>query len=134
MKKQIYKNKKEENILNSISEWSKTFFSQEVCGFVGIKNKEYVSFLCNNKSREPEKNFTIDPVDYIVFVDEYDPICIFHSHVLGDEEFSKHDIMMSENSCLPFLVYSLNTNKFNLHIPIQSKVCKKTLAKIKKLI
>lgn len=134
MKKQTFKNKKEECILDCISNWSDVFFSQEICGFIGIKEGIYTSVLCNNKSRRPKENFTIDPVDYLLFVDEYEPVCVFHSHVLGDETMSEQDIIMSENTCLPFLIYSLNTKKFKIHEPTKSQAPKDIVTKFKKII
>lgn len=134
MKKQVFKNKKEQCILDSISNWSNVFFSQEICGFIGIKDGVYTSLLCNNKSRKPKENFTIDPVDYLLFVEEYEAVCIFHSHVLGDETMSEQDIIMSENSCLPFLVYSLNTKKFKIYEPRKSQASKSLVNKFKKII
>ena len=40
---------------------------------------------------------------------------------MGDENFSEFDIKMSENSCIPFMVYSLNTQKFNIYSPKTSE-------------
>jgi len=132
MKKQFFNSKKVQDIINVICNWSEQFFSQEVCGFVGVKNDIYTAILCHNKSRSPKNTFTIDPVDYLFFVEEYEPIFIFHSHVVGDEKFSKEDIIMSENSCLPFIVYSLNTKKLNFHQPKKTRIPIESVNKFKK--
>lgn len=132
MEKQFFSSSKEKDITNVISNWSEQFFSQEICGFVGIENDNYTAILCPNKSRDPKETFTIDPLEYLFFVEKYEPLFVFHSHVIGDEKFSKEDIIMSENSCLPFVVYSINTRKFNFHRPVKTKVNISALNKFEK--
>ena len=68
---------------------------------------------------DPRHNFVLDPLQYLIFKDKYEVITVFHSHVIGDEEPSDFDVLMSENSCVPFSVYSLNTKKYYIHRPSQ---------------
>lgn len=132
MNKESFKTKKEESILKKIKEWSCANFSQEVCGFIGESEGSFTAFLCENKSISPKDSFSIDPLEYLLFIKKYDPVGVFHSHVVGDETESEKDIVMSENSCLPFFIYSLNTENINIYLPKKSNANKKTIDKFLK--
>ena len=117
LKRDIFRSKDAKKALDKIRVWSKERKSLEVCGFLGFENEEYVCLLCENISEQPSKYFAIDPVEYLTFKEEKSTICIFHSHVTGNEEPSEFDVSMSENCCLPFMIYSLNTDKFYIYNP-----------------
>jgi len=131
MTKEIYTTKLEPEILKVISDWCELRLTFETCGFIGEKDELYTALLCENKSRDPRNFFSIDPLEYLFFIEEYNPIALFHSHIDGDENPSEQDIMMSENSCLPFFIYSLNTKKFHFYIPKKVKVDVSILEKFK---
>jgi proteasome lid subunit RPN8/RPN11 len=59
----------------------------------------------------------IDPLNYLLFKDKYDLLAIYHSHINTDAKPSEFDIKMSNNCCIPFLIYSIETKKFNLYEP-----------------
>tara|TARA_R110002153_G_scaffold5393_3_gene25283 strand:+ start:8284 stop:8691 length:408 start_codon:yes stop_codon:yes gene_type:complete len=132
MNKESFKTKKQKSILLKIKEWSSLNFSQEICGLVGESNGELTAFLCENKSISPRESFSIDPMEYLLFTENYEPVAVFHSHIVGDETESEKDIIMSENSCLPFFIYSLNTEKINIYTPKVSIAKNTTLEKFKK--
>lgn len=127
MEKEKLKTPSEDDVLNKIKKWSSVNFSSEVCGLIGQENENYVVVLCANKSKNPSSSFVIDPLEYLLFLEKYNVIGLFHSHITGDETESEKDIMMSENSCLPFFIYSLNTENFNIYVPKKSKVNVETL-------
>ena len=114
-----YENKKINNILEKISEWSDRFMSMEICGFIGYneENKKYILKLCENYHKDKENHFQINPIDYLLFKKDNSFVGVFHSHIKGDEKPSEFDIMSCEHSCLPFFVYSINSGKFGLAKP-----------------
>lgn len=128
----IYKDKDPKNILNQISFWSHKFMSFEICGFLGLNKKEeiYCLKLCKNNSTTPNENFYIDPLEFLSFKEDNHLIGVFHSHTMGDEKASEFDVMSCENCCLPFIIYSLNTNNFNI---IEPKVSDSHKTKLKEL-
>lgn len=129
MNKESFKSQEEKSVLNKLKEWSSNNFSQEVCGFIGESEGSFTAFLCENKSITPRDSFSIDPLEYLFFINEYNPVAIFHSHIVGDETESEKDVVMSENSCLPFFIYSLNTENTNIYLPKKSIVNEKTIDK-----
>jgi proteasome lid subunit RPN8/RPN11 len=112
-----YSSNKIINVLNTIKQWSHENHSTEICGFVGFSENKYHAELGKNIAQDPRSFFCLDPIQYLNFKDEHELLFCFHSHVVGDENFSEFDIKMSEHACLPFLVYSLNTKKFNIYCP-----------------
>lgn len=105
----------------------------EVCGFLGYDKikRDYIVQLENNCSTDPKNFFAIDPLRYLLFKQKYSLAAIFHSHIVSDEKPSEFDIKMSENCCVPFLVYSLNTNKINIYEPKNIEYDVKVLKRIK---
>tara|TARA_R110000772_G_C13044110_1_gene413315 strand:+ start:32 stop:475 length:444 start_codon:yes stop_codon:yes gene_type:complete len=131
---EIYKTKQIKRAIDKISEISESKVSQEVCGLLGKKKDYYVIQECINISETPRDQFVLDPIQYVLFKNEYEPIALFHSHIVGDESPSDYDILMSENSCLPFMIYALNTKAFYIHVPknldVDIELVKKTQYKI----
>ena len=105
--------------LNKIKKLCELNPYMEVCGFLGYddKKKSYVVEPKKNISDNPRQYFMLDPVDYILFKDEYSLIAVYHSHIKGNEKPSEFDIKMSENCCDPFLIYSLNNKKVHIYEP-----------------
>ena len=132
MNKESLTSPKTKSILKNIEKWSSSCVMQEVCGFIGEEDGQYTAFLCENKSINPRQHFSIDPLEYLVFLKKYKPVAVFHSHIFGDESASEKDIVMSENSCLPFFIYLLNTNKFNFYVPKKTIADVKTIEEFKK--
>lgn len=132
MNKEFFKSKEERSVLKKIKEWSSSNFSQEICGFIGEVDGKYTVFLCENISISPRNSFAIDPMEYLLFTKDFNPVAVFHSHIMGDETESEKDVVMSENSCLPFFIYSLNTDRINMYIPKRSVANKETISKFQK--
>lgn len=91
----------------------------EICGFVGFdkEQQEYIAQVEKNTAQDPKNFFSISPVRYLNFKSDNQIVGIFHSHVIGDENPSEFDIKMSESSCVPFIIFSLNSKKFCFYEP-----------------
>lgn len=91
----------------------------EICGFIGYdeESKEFVATIEKNQAADTKSFFSIDPVSYLKFKNDYSLVSVFHSHILGNETESEFDIKMSEACCLSFVIYSTNTRKFNIYEP-----------------
>lgn len=131
---ETYKSKQLKRAISKIAEISEKKFTQEVCGILGYDGSNYIIQECKNISDNPSQQFVMDPIQYLMFKEEYSTIAIFHSHITGDEKPSEFDIMMSENSCVPFLIYSLNTKSVYIHTPKHIDADKKNLEKVKEKI
>lgn len=127
----IVKNKSFKKVLESIREHCDRYFSLECCGFIGKKDKDYIVQFVSNRSPKPKEFFCVDPLDYLKFKNEHEFISLFHSHPDGDESFSDMDIANSEATCLPSIVYSLQTKKFAIYEPKEHEVDVNTLNKVK---
>lgn len=115
MKTKKFKTIKES--LKEVADFCEGSLINEVCGLIGFDDEEYIFQEGKNIATDPRHNFVLDPLQYLMFKNKYEVITIFHSHIIGDEEPSDFDILMSENSCVPFSVYSLNTKKYYIHRP-----------------
>jgi proteasome lid subunit RPN8/RPN11 len=110
--------KKNIDQIKLISERKKPF---EACGFILKKNKKYLTVECENVSDNQETNFEISNKEYLFAFKNYEIISIFHSHVLGDETFSKEDLGISDELDIPMIVYSLKTNNINFYNPSKKR-------------
>jgi proteasome lid subunit RPN8/RPN11 len=128
-----YKYRKIIDALNKIKHWADFHPSMEICGFLGfnIDEKKYVVQLEQNCSADPQNFFAIDALRYLFFKQKNSIVAIFHSHITGDESASEFDIKMSENCCVPFLIYSLNTKKIQIYQPKNSEYDVKILERVK---
>jgi len=116
---EIHYSKGERSALHKIKELAHRNFKREVCGFLGFdkKKNEYVVKLEENISPEPSQHFIINPLNYLLFKEDFEMVAVFHSHIIGDETQSEFDVKMANNCCQPFLIYSLNSKKINIFIP-----------------
>jgi proteasome lid subunit RPN8/RPN11 len=91
----------------------------EICGFIGydLLQHKYIVQIEKNASSDPKNFFSISPAKYLAFKNSYKMIAVFHSHVIGDEKPSEFDIKMSENCCVPFSIFSINSQKFHFYEP-----------------
>ena len=91
----------------------------EICGFVGFdkEKKTYIVQNEKNMAEDPSEYFMIDPLNYLIFKEKYDLLAVYHSHINTDAEPSEFDVKMSNNCCIPFLIYSIETKKFDLYEP-----------------
>tara|TARA_R110002074_G_scaffold120089_1_gene253586 strand:+ start:527 stop:922 length:396 start_codon:yes stop_codon:yes gene_type:complete len=91
----------------------------EICGFLGFDREKEAYVVQNEKNvaEDPSKHFMIDPLNYLLFKERYDLLAVYHSHINTDAEPSEFDVKMSNNCCIPFLIYSIETKKFDLYEP-----------------
>ena len=91
---------------------------EEVCGFLALNGMmEVVVIPAENIHSNKKKYFKIDSQAFLDIEKRYKIIAIFHSHPTSSEKPSTFDLNSSEELCLPFLIYSLKTDKFFLHFP-----------------
>lgn len=128
---EIYKSKQIKRIFDKIQEISEKHLLQEICGLLGKKDDYYIIQQCKNISEDPANNFVLDPLQFLLFKNKYEPVALFHSHVVGNEDPSEFDIIMSENTCIPFLIYALNTKRIHVHIPKNLDVNEETINRVK---
>lgn len=121
-------------IFKFLKEYSKKYFNTECCGFIGMKNNEFAAQMVPNRSPDPFVFFYIDPMDFMRFSEQYDIIAIFHSHTNTDAIFSEWDKEASEAACIPYLVYSVQENKFAFYVPENHEIDVNILDKVKGLI
>lgn len=92
--------------------------TMEICGFLGKKDGQYTAKPLKNKHSNPREFFSIDPLEQLKFIREYEMVAVFHSHCAGDSQPSDFDKANSENTLFPFLIYSLPEKKFSLFEPL----------------
>jgi proteasome lid subunit RPN8/RPN11 len=129
MKKII--NKSINNVIQFIIDESKINNDKEICGFLGYKDSKYIMQFEENISQDPQNHFLISPANFLKFKNEYSFLAIFHTHTKSDEKPSQFDIKISEACCLPFLIFSLESNKFYIYEPKIKDYSTKELNKIK---
>lgn len=104
--------------------------TMEICGLLGRKDSDYTPRILKNKHSDPKNHFAIDPLEYLKFVQEFEPVAVFHSHIMGDSQPSEFDKINSENTLLPFLIYSLPEKKFSIFKPEDCEVNAKELEEL----
>ena len=98
-------------LLDELKYYSKKNPTQESCGII-VKENNLLKFIaCDNKSINPSCFFVIDSNIII----DYDVEYIFHSHTIGSANPSIKDIRVSDELCIPFLIYSLKDDDFYLY-------------------
>jgi proteasome lid subunit RPN8/RPN11 len=129
----MIKNKSIIKIKDFIAQNSFDNMAQEICGFIGYdeESKMYLATIEKNESSDPKNYFIINPVNYLKFKNNYNIIGVFHSHIMGDETASEFDVKMSEMCCLPFIIFSTNTKKFNIYEPKNQEYDVKLLERVK---
>lgn len=113
---------------------SEKCINEEMCGFI-CANKDYFYFLqVKNKSPEPHKYFIIPALDFLKIKKENNLIALFHNHFSTSERESDFDKSVSENTCLPLVIYSNVTKKFNFYIPNYISCDVKEINRLKEIL
>lgn len=106
------------NYKQEIKEIATKYTEEEICGYLIMDcNNNLIIYKCENRAKNKKNDFEIDPSDYVKAKFHGEILLCFHSHPFTNEEPSEKDIKSSENSKLPFLIYSNLTQKFFLFIP-----------------
>ena len=123
------------DLISFLKEESESSLMAELCSMIGLdKNNKFIYTQMQNRSKDPESYFMIDPYDYLSFINKYSCLCVFHSHLAGDEKPSEFDEKTSENCCYPFLIYSINTEKFYIYEPEYKDYDVNMIQRLKELI
>ena len=104
-------NKIPQNILEQIKNYCRKNPNIECCGVVHCQNEQLLFLECENISNNPNHNFTIDAKILI----DYDVQYVVHSHIIGSSQPSINDVRNSDESCIPYLIYSLRDDDFYLY-------------------
>ncbi len=105
--------------------------NREIVGLWGIKDGEFITKIVKNRAPDPQNYFAVDPLELLQFQKDCEFLAVFHSHIYGDSQFSDWDKVTSDNCLLPFIVYSLCEDKFNLYVPPDCEVSSVNLERIK---
>lgn len=116
-----------------LKNYAKSSTLAEVCGFIGYKDR-LVFKPARNHNREPQKFFSISPLDYLSFKRSNELLAVFHSHLNGDCQASEFDKVSAENVCLPFVIYSITEDKFSVFVPDNSEVSEDKLQILKEAL
>jgi proteasome lid subunit RPN8/RPN11 len=117
--------------MNSIKEHAKES-NLEVCGFVLVENGDLRTEPAKNISMYEEDIFEIHPLETFKYIQSGKLAAIYHTHPECNEDESQFDLFNCENSCIPYLIYSKKTDKFNLIIPKTPHVKKEYIEILKK--
>lgn len=91
---------------------------EEVCGFILLKGDLSVEVeRAKNESPNPKECFSISPGKFLDYKINKTILGIYHSHPRTSEKPSNHDVKISEEMGIPYLIHSLKTNNFFLHYP-----------------
>ena len=101
-----------------IKDHASEFPEEEVCGFVLIEDDASIRVKrIKNESRDKENCFHISPMKFLEYKVNNRILGIYHSHPKTTETPSKVDREMSEELGIPYLIYSLKSDKFFLYYP-----------------
>lgn len=117
--------------MNSIKEHAKES-DLEVCGFIVVEDGELKAERAKNISHYEKDIFEIHPLETFKYIQSGKLAAVYHTHPECGEIESEFDLFNCENSCIPYLIYSKKTDKFNLLIPKIPQVKKEYIQILKK--
>lgn len=103
-------------IKEELVNFSNKNITKEVCGFICLSEDFYFREV-KNRASDPNLYFHMSTIDFLHIKNTENIVAIFHNHPNYTEDQSKFDISMSENICLPSVIYSNLTEKFSIFIP-----------------
>lgn len=89
----------------------------EVCGLVINFKGKAKYYACNNIASDVLNSFSIDPIDYAKYSSMGDILYICHSHINATEQPSTPDIVSCNSGKIPWIIYSLVTDKLHIEEP-----------------
>ena len=90
---------------------------EEVCGFVVHDGENFDVIPIENKAINKENEFYIPAKEFLFIKEKHNLVAIYHSHIEGPAEESEFDVASSEVCCYPFVIYSMQTNRFGTYVP-----------------
>lgn len=119
-------------MINDIIDLAKSSPLKEVCGFVyyedGFKFEQAENF-----SKEMDF-FEIHPRQFLNIKKNKNLVAIFHSHIDSPAEMSAYDVESCKNCLFPFLIFSLQTEKFCLYYENDFEPDKELIKKLEDII
>ena len=106
---------------------------KEVCGFVYYEDKQFKFQKAENFSKEMDF-FEIHPKEFLDFKKNKNLVAIFHSHIDSPAEMSTYDIESCSNCLFPYLIFSLETEKFCFYYEDDSEPDLELIKKLEELI
>lgn len=91
--------------------------TKEICGFVVNTESGLDIIPTENKSPNPENEFYIPAKEFLYMKKKNNLVGIYHSHLESDAKPSEFDKKSADLTCFPFVIYSIKTNRFNIHVP-----------------
>lgn len=118
--------------LKNLKNFSESSPVKEVCGFV-VYDEEFDILQSKNYSPLPEM-FEIHPADFLKIKKTGKLVAIFHTHVSGDAKLSEFDFKSAKQARIPYLIYSLDTNEFELFYESNFEIKEDVIEKLKGII
>lgn len=104
----------------------------EVCGFVLVEDGQLKTEPAKNIATYQNDIFEIHPLEIIRQIRSGKLAAIYHTHPTTSEQESKFDRFNCENACVPYVIYSKESQKFNLVLPQKPHVKKEYIDILKK--
>ena len=123
------------NFVSFLKKEGESSLFAELCALIGLnKENKIVYRKMQNRSKSPDLYFIIDPYEYLEFLNSFKIIGVFHTHLTGCEKPSEFDEKTSENCCLPFIIYSVCSEKFFIYEPQYKDYDVNTIQRLKELM
>lgn len=104
----------------------------EVCGFVFVEEGQLKTQPAKNIAVYQNDVFEIHPLEILRQIKSGKLAAIYHTHPKTEEAESNFDRFNCENACIPYVIYSKETKKFNLILPKKAHVKKEYIDILKK--
>jgi proteasome lid subunit RPN8/RPN11 len=108
-------------ILSRIAALAQEAVPEEVCGYIIIRNDDTAKselIPSNNKVDHPSLGFRVEPDAYLKATSLGSIVALYHSHPMGPEEPSEADVICCNRLQIPFLIYSIERDKFKMVQPM----------------
>jgi proteasome lid subunit RPN8/RPN11 len=100
-----------QSILDEIKKYCLQNKQEESCGLIYSESDKLIWVACENIAKNKTFNFMIDPRKMI----DYDVRYVVHSHCTGGSNASILDKKIQAEICIPFLIYSIEDDKFSIY-------------------
>jgi len=105
-----------DTIINDINVHVQANPEREICGVIGTSHRKLKYIPCRNIAAQ-NNHFVIDPQDYADAEDNYEILCIVHSHININPQPSQADLVGIEKSGLPWLIMNHPVGNWTVSYP-----------------